>query len=104
MGAEGQEQAELVGDQDGRLAYRPAELAGSVGLSAKAVYRAIGRGELRAVRVANGTRLLIPVECAREWLQGERLGPEPLSSVPAYGGRRAGRGSRPLGTALASLK
>ena len=104
MDAEDQEQAELVGDQDGRLAYRPAELADSVGLSAKAVYRAISRGELRAARVANGTRLLIPVECAREWLQGERLGPEPLPSLPIYGGRRPARESRPLRSALASLK
>lgn len=33
-----------------RLAYRPAELAAMVGLSAKAIYRAIERGELAAGR------------------------------------------------------
>ena len=48
---DGETNDELNEDSEGRLAYRPAELAGSVGMSAKAVYRAIGRGELRAVRV-----------------------------------------------------
>jgi excisionase family DNA binding protein len=45
---------------DERLAYRPAELAALVGLSTKAIYRAIERGELQAARVANGSRLLVP--------------------------------------------
>lgn len=100
----GETNDDLIEDSEGRLAYRPAELAGSVGMSAKAVYRAIGRGELRAVRVANGTRLLIPADCAREWLHGERLGPDPLPSVPSFGGRGRSREARPLRSALASLK
>jgi len=92
----------LSRDLGGRLAYRPAELASSVGLSAKAVYRAIARGELGAVRVANGRRLLIPVECAREWLAAERVAPPGLPEIPADS-RRSDE-ARPLRSALASLK
>ena len=40
-----------------------------VGMSAKAIYRAIERGELRAATVSNGTRLLIPVNDATAWLE-----------------------------------
>ena len=38
-----------------RLAYRPAELAAMVGLSTKAIYRAVERGELKAAKVADAT-------------------------------------------------
>jgi excisionase family DNA binding protein len=60
---------EPVGRVADRLAYRPKELAEMVGLSAKAIYRAIERGELRAARVANGSRLLITVDAAESWLR-----------------------------------
>ena len=52
-----------------RMAYTPAEIAASAGLSRKAIYRAIETGELRAARVCNGSRLLIPSEAAREWIE-----------------------------------
>jgi excisionase family DNA binding protein len=58
-----------------RLAYRPAELAAMVGLSAKAIYRAIERGELEAARVANGSRLLVPAAAAKEWLVANAVVP-----------------------------
>ncbi|MEK6273160.1 MAG: helix-turn-helix domain-containing protein [Actinomycetota bacterium] len=86
---------------DGRLAYRPAELAAMVGLSAKAIYRAIERGELEAAKVANGSRLLIPAAAAEEWLVANAVVPRgaerPADQV------RAGSVGRPLGEALARL-
>ena len=87
---------------DERLAYRPAELAALVGLSTKAIYRAIERGELRAVKVANGSRLLIPASATDEWLE--------VSAVESRSHReprkpfRADEGSRPLGDALARFE
>lgn len=72
-----------------------------VGLSAKAIYRAIHRGELGSSRVANGTRLLIPVGAAVAWLEesgAESAAPQRLAgTVPANGSRR------PLAEALHSL-
>ena len=52
-----------------RLAYTPAEIAEAAGLSRKAIYHAIDTGELRAARVCNGSRLLIPVDAAQQWLE-----------------------------------
>jgi excisionase family DNA binding protein len=84
-----------------RLAYRPAELAAMVGLSAKAIYRAIARGELRAAKVANGSRLLIPADAAEHWLIGDPVAP----AGRALGSRRrASSRRRPLGDALAELE
>src|SRR3954468_19156914 len=60
---------------DERLAYRPAELAALVGLSTKAIYRAIERGELHAVKVANGSRLLVPAAATDEWLEANAVAP-----------------------------
>jgi excisionase family DNA binding protein len=60
---------------DERLAYRPAELAALVGLSTKAIYRAIERGELQAARVANGSRLLVPAAATEEWLESNSAAP-----------------------------
>lgn len=88
-----------------RLAYRPAELAGLVGLSCKAIYRAIERGELRAARVAAGSRLLIPVEEAEAWLAESLVeveGPASVPRDPRRPVRRNGR-LRPLGDAIAEL-
>lgn len=84
-----------------RLAYRPAELAAMVGLSAKAIYRAVERGELEAARVANGTRLLIPAEAAEAWLAGNLVAPRSAERPAAT--RRRRREARPLGEALRNL-
>lgn len=82
-----------------RLAYRPAELAAMVGLSAKAIYRAIERGELRAAKIANGSRLLIPAEAAESWLLANSVVPaeRPLA-------RRSSRHRRPLAEALSRIE
>jgi excisionase family DNA binding protein len=89
-----------------RLAYRPAELAAMVGLSAKAIYRAIERGELRAAKVSNGSRLLIPVGEAEEWLDRSLVEIEHSPSLPAPSRRprRQGGGLRPLGDAIRELE
>ena len=90
-------------DTGGRLAYRPAELAAMVGLSVKAIYRAVGRGELEAARVANGTRLLIPAVAADEWLAANAVIPRAIDCEQR--GRRArGSNRRPLSDALDALK
>jgi excisionase family DNA binding protein len=72
-----------------------------VGLSAKAIYRAIERGELRAAKVANGSRLLIPAESAESWLQTSAVGP-----AERVTGRRSSRppSRRPLAEALARVE
>ena len=84
-----------------RLAYRPAELAAMVGLSAKAIYRAIGRGELHAAKIANGSRLLIPAEAAEEWLVENAVVPADLDGP---GRQRRGPARRPLREALSQLE
>jgi excisionase family DNA binding protein len=58
-----------------RLAYTPAEIAAAAGLSRKAIYRAIENGELRAAKVCSGSRLLIPCEAAREWIDANLVTP-----------------------------
>ena len=68
--------------EDGRLAYRPSELAALVGMSTKTIYRAIDRGELRAVRVSNGTRLLVPAVEARAWLSENLVEPRVAEQPP----------------------
>jgi excisionase family DNA binding protein len=84
-----------------RLAYRPAELAAMVGLSTKAIYRAVERGELEAARVANGTRLLIRAESAESWLVRNSVVPRRAQSRSAARMRRGT--SQPLGAALRRL-
>lgn len=85
-----------------RLAYRPSELASLVGLSTKAIYRAIERGELRAAKVANGTRLLIPARAAADWLTtaSDRSGAAERASKPS----RKRSDHRPLSDALVQLQ
>jgi excisionase family DNA binding protein len=46
---------------------RPAEAAGLTGLSTRAIYRAIERGELRATRLCS--RLRIPRAAFDEWVE-----------------------------------
>jgi excisionase family DNA binding protein len=86
----------------GRLAYSPAEVAAAFGLSRRAIYRAIASGELRAARVCGGSRLLVPAEEARAWVERNLLEAE---SVPALPPRAlaGGRKRRPLQAALAEL-
>jgi excisionase family DNA binding protein len=84
-----------------RLAYRPAELAAMVGLSTKAIYRAVERGELAAARVANGTRLLIRAESAEAWLVRNSVTPR-AAQRPSTVRMRRGH-SRPLGRAFRGL-
>jgi excisionase family DNA binding protein len=69
-------------DQQQRLAYSPAEVAAAVGLSRKAIYRAIASGELRAARLCSGSRLLIPVAEARDWVTRNLVAAE---AVPTSG-------------------
>lgn len=59
----------------GRLAFTPAEIAAAAGLSRKAIYRAIETGELRAAKVCRGSRLLVPEEAVREWLDSHLVTP-----------------------------
>jgi excisionase family DNA binding protein len=87
---------------DERLAYRPAELAALVGLSTKAIYRAIERGELQAARVANGSRLLVPATATEEWLEANSVAPRRGST--SHGRFQSGDVGQPLREALARLE
>lgn len=85
-----------------RLAYRPAELAAMVGLSAKAIYRAIGRGELHAAKIANGSRLLIPAEAAEAWLLENAVAPR--TAQEKHGHRARSPRRHPLREALTQFE
>lgn len=67
---------------------RPAEAAALAGLSTRAIYRAIQRGELRAVRLCS--RLRIPRDGFDEWIAGAAVRVEPrvveVRAVPAAPG------------------
>lgn len=67
---------------------RPAEAAKLAGLSTRAIYRAIQRGELRAVRLCS--RLRIPRDGFDEWIAGATVRVEPqvveVRAVPAARG------------------
>jgi hypothetical protein len=72
-----------------------------VGLSTKAIYRAVDRGELEAAKVANGTRLLIPAPAAERWLARNSVAPRKAQTPRTP---ETGRGDgRPLGGALHRL-
>jgi excisionase family DNA binding protein len=87
---------------DMRLAYRPAELAALVGLSTRAIYRAIERGELQAAKVANGSRLLVPAAATEEWLEANSVAPRRVTR--RRGRFQSGDVRQPLGEALARLE
>jgi excisionase family DNA binding protein len=40
-----------------RVAYRPAEAAEALGVSVATIYRLIGRGEIRAVKIGRAVRI-----------------------------------------------
>ena len=67
---------------------RPAEAAKRAGLSTRAIYRAIQRGELRAVRLCS--RLRIPRDGFDEWIARAAVRVEPraveVRAVPAARG------------------
>ena len=63
---------------------RPREAAALAGLSTRAIYGAINRGELRAVRLCS--RLRIPREAFDAWIASCAVGAErldPVVSLPA---------------------
>ena len=88
-----------------RLAYSPAEVAAAFGLSRRAIYRAIASGELHAARVCGGSRLLVPHDEARAWVERNLLEPETsrLAVRPEREERVKATG-RPLRAALAEFE
>jgi excisionase family DNA binding protein len=88
------------GDSIGRIAYSPAEVALAVGLSRKAIYRAIASGELRAARVCGKSRLMIPAEEARAWVARNLLEPRSGEQFPASVTARPHARRTPLKDAL----
>jgi excisionase family DNA binding protein len=71
----------------------PKEIAGLCGLSPRAIYRAIGRGELRASRLCG--RLRCRTVDVEEWIESNLVEPVPtLKQLPPNGrGAPGGRGS-----------
>ncbi|MGH2984033.1 MAG: helix-turn-helix domain-containing protein [Solirubrobacterales bacterium] len=65
----------------------PGEIAEACGLSRRAVYRAIGRGELPAARLCNRLRVR-PADLAR-WIAERMENPPPIDTVPPTGAVRA---------------
>ena len=63
---------------------RPAEAAELTGLSTRAIYRAIERGELRAARLCS--RLRIPRAAFDEWIEQSSVRPSerPVERPDAY--------------------
>ena len=57
-----------------------AQAAELAGFSSRAIYRAIARGELRAVRVCS--RLRVPRDWFDEWLERSVVQPEPALVIP----------------------
>jgi excisionase family DNA binding protein len=88
-----------------RLAYSPAEVAAAFGLSRRAIYRAIASGELRAARVCGGSRLLVPRDEARAWVERNLLAPESRRPQVRPEGEVRVRGTtRPLRAAMAEFE
>ena len=59
---------------------RPTEAATLAGLSTRAIYRAVQRGELQAVRLCS--RLRIPREAFDEWIELGRVHPVDRAPSP----------------------
>ena len=60
----------------------PEQVARRCGLSRKAVYRAIERGELPASKLCS--RLRIRAEDVEEWIAANEVAPRAAASVPAW--------------------
>ncbi len=69
---------------------RPSEAAALAGLSTRAIYRAVQRGDLRAVRLCS--RLRIPHDGFEEWIERSAVRPE----RPGVEVSRRGAGAREL--------
>lgn len=67
-------------DDSTSLVLTVGEAAALAGFSTRAIYRAIARGELRAVRVCS--RLRIPRGWFDEWLERGVVQPEPALVIP----------------------
>jgi excisionase family DNA binding protein len=65
----------------------PKEVAGLCGLSPRAIYRAISRGELRATRLCG--RLRCRMADVEEWIERNRVKPVPILKRPPSDGREA---------------
>jgi excisionase family DNA binding protein len=69
----------------------PEDVARACGLSRRAVYRAISRGDLRAARLCNRLRI-DPTELER-WIAAHTLAPPVSRPTPAHAARPAAFGS-----------
>ncbi len=83
----------MSADSNGSVLLSPEQVATACGLSRRAVYRAIDRGELTAFRLCS--RLRIRPEDVEAWVQGNQIAPgareRPLErpvGLPAAGGLR----------------
>jgi excisionase family DNA binding protein len=63
----------LSADSNGSVLLSPEQVATACGLSRRAVYRAIDRGELRAFRLCS--RLRIRPEDVEAWVQANQIEP-----------------------------
>ena len=82
-----------------RISLSPEEVAQAVGLSRKAVYRAIQRGELVASRLAGASRLRIECEEVLAWHKRGRIA---TPVIPSQGAGRRSKLSGPMASALSS--
>jgi excisionase family DNA binding protein len=78
-------------DNDAPRLLSPEDVARACGLSRRAVYRAIARGELRAARLCNRLRI-DPAELER-WIAVHTLAPPAPRPTPARPARAAAFGS-----------
>jgi excisionase family DNA binding protein len=65
----------------------PKEIAGLCGLSPRAIYRAISRGELRATRLCG--RLRCRTADVEDWIERNRVRPVPILKILPPDGREA---------------
>jgi excisionase family DNA binding protein len=77
-------------DNDFERLLSPEEVASACGLSRRAIYRAIGRGELRAARLCHRLRVS-PADLER-WMDEQSASPEPPRSKRS---RRSARDTGP---------
>jgi excisionase family DNA binding protein len=79
-------------DNDFERLLSPEEVAAACGLSRRAIYRAIGRGELRAARLCHRLRVS-PADLER-WMDEQSASPESLRPIRSrHSARDVGPGS-----------